>query len=609
MNITIDDTSPQFLYYSAGGTWLQNHTDDDQTSKYFKETFMATKTDGDSVSFTFNGTAIYIYGAKRANHGVYSIQLDGGSVSYQKGYDGTVQIQAVIYSATGLSADQEHTVVLTNLPSQSNPPPTGNIEYWFDVDYAIITSPMSGKIYTTTLDDTSSAFEYVGSAWTRAAPSKDLYNTTGHYTANPGDSLQMSFNGSSVQIFGSVAYNHGNYSISLDGREPSIHNGTFYTFKPSAALYTASGLEDGPHTLTMTNIGLPDLSKLYLGFDWAVVNSSVDPTTVNSGTTGTNITGSTNGLPTNPVTPEADGGSTNIPAIAGGVAGGVVGLALVAILAWFLHKRSKRNKEDLAYVMRSKGPMDLDGGEVKPYEHGTNAYHQPLPSSSSSDVGFPQNGIGQDLIPAAREIDHSRTPFLTAVPAPPPSNATSYPRSVNPPSSVGSPPSLAQRSNSSHLNPFGITAASTATFGHGHGSSPQGSSAGDDDSIVTPSPGGGGATTTRPAKSAGVALPFTARPPVLPPISSGSDSGHDMSELAPPPQPQPAFGRERNSSFGSQRMYVPGREQDMGPVPLPPARSGQGDGNEEDEEQEDQYGTLPPDYHQATQPLPGQQRS
>ncbi|OCF39000.1 hypothetical protein I317_07217 [Kwoniella heveanensis CBS 569] len=597
MNITLDDTSPQFLYYSTNETWRQEHPEDDQTGNYFKKTFMATKTDGDSASFTFNGTAVYIYGAKRDNHGTYSTQLDGGSVTYQKGYDGKLEMQAVIFSAVGLSAEHEHTVILTNLPSQTTPPGNATLEWWFDVDYAIVTTSMTGKVYTTTID-TSSAAEYFGSAWARGQGNKDLYNTTGHYTSNPGDYVQLSFNGSSVQMFGSLGDNHGNYSVSLDGSEPSVYNGTFFRSEPGVALYTASGLKDGPHTITMTNLGLPDLLKLYFGFNWAVVNSTIDPTTVDSGTTGTNVTDSVDGQPLNPVGPEG-GGSTNIAAIAGGVVGGVVGLALVAMLAWFLHKRSKRNEEGLEYVMRSTDPMDLDGGEVKPYHYSSNAYHRPLPSSSSSDAGFPQTEIAQQSIPAAREIDHSGTPFLTAIPAPPPSNATSYPRSVVSPAQAETSPSVAQHSASARLNTANYATPSAATFGHRHETSPQTSPTANDGLIVTPSPAGAGtAQGTNRSKTAGVALPYTARPPpVDTPTSSGNGNNPDTSNVSS----QPTLERQRASSFGSQRMYVPGREQDMGPVPVLP-----GDGDEEVGGGE--QGTLPPDYHQATEPFPGQRR-
>ena len=33
------------------------------------------------MTLTFNGTAVYVYGAKRANHGFYSGELTGWSAS------------------------------------------------------------------------------------------------------------------------------------------------------------------------------------------------------------------------------------------------------------------------------------------------------------------------------------------------------------------------------------------------------------------------------------------------------------------------------------------------------------------------------------------------
>jgi hypothetical protein len=125
------------------------------------------------MSLTFNGTAIYIYGAKRDNHGLYSsksnhvdfamteyddiAQLDGGNIQYQLGYSETDDIQALLYSAGGLSPNSEHTIVsliapllnwrelksdqvITNLPSQTTPPGNATIRWWLDIDYAVITA-------------------------------------------------------------------------------------------------------------------------------------------------------------------------------------------------------------------------------------------------------------------------------------------------------------------------------------------------------------------------------------------------------------------------------------------------------------------------------------
>jgi len=90
------------------------------------------------MTLTFNGTAVYVYGAKRTNHGFFSgeskpcdiadvlAQLDGGSVALISSFANPNEFQQVIFSAGGLSANQEHTVVslrsLTNLtldPHQS----------------------------------------------------------------------------------------------------------------------------------------------------------------------------------------------------------------------------------------------------------------------------------------------------------------------------------------------------------------------------------------------------------------------------------------------------------------------------------------------------------
>ena len=76
----------------------------------------------------------------------------------------------------------------------------------------------------------------------------------------------------------------------------------------------------------------------------------------------------------------------------------------------------------------------------------------------------------------------------------------------------------------------------------------------------------------RPTKSLGVALPYTAR-------SSGDIRTSTSLASSPPLQ---------------QQYNLPDRELDMGPVPML------------DEEEQEHPEMLPPDYHQATQPLPGQ---
>jgi hypothetical protein len=138
------------------------------------------------------------------------------------------------------------------------------------------------------------------------------------------------------------------------------------------------------------------------------------------------------------------------------------------------------------------------------------------------------------------------------IPPPPPSSNASYP-ALSPDQSRqrfdsarglrdANPPSAFDANRTSHQVP-----SDAGTFGQPR-------------STIPPA---------RQVKGSGAALPFTARRP----------STEDYS-LAQVP---------------SRRMVVSGRESDAGPLPLSPTS---------DESHE--MGVLPPDYHQATEPLPGQ---
>lgn len=340
----------------------------------------------------------------------------------------------------------------------------------------------------------------------------------------------------------------------------------------TSIVFQANNLTDGLHTVNVTNLG--NTAGSFFDFDYAVVNSTIDP----SGSTGNSTGGS------------GSGSSNNVGAIAGGVVGGVVGLALVVLLAWLLLRRSaRRKKDDYYYPKPVEGRMDLNGEEIKPYEHGMPSQRDPssytIPDMALDGTGsFHGYSTNNPRSPSAREADTSQTPFLSQVPPPTPSNTTSYPHSVDPStSSTGDAPSVL--GSSALPNSF--------TNGSGSTGEPTTNLPGQQRSFGTSS--ASGPTTGVPSiiaetKSAGVALPYTARIPEasaqLPPTASPprEDAPNRHSRVASP------------SASSTQRMYVPGRELDMGPVPLV-EEEGEGEGDDQ---------VLPPDYHQATQPILGQ---
>ncbi|WVQ84454.1 hypothetical protein IAT38_006606 [Cryptococcus sp. DSM 104549] len=569
MNITIDDVSPQFQYITANAStvgWMQDHTADPLVGRYFRSTFYGTANEGDSARLKFNGSAVTIYGAKRLNHGAYSTQLDGGNPEYRLGYSAADQFQQVLYHAEGLATDVEHEVILTNMPSRTSPPEGSNItEWWLDIDYAVITTSTSttDKIYTTAYDDTSSAVQYFGLGWARGPPlSPQLYyNTTAHISAIVGDSLELSFNGSSVQVFGGMYMDHGNYSISIDNQPAQSFDGSYFELQTGVSLYQASGLVDGPHKLVLTNIG-QNAAGTFVDFDYAVVNSTIDPTTPSI-----TADGSTTNIPNLPITSPADSSASalvagsgngsqsksNSGAIVGGAVGGVVGLALLVLLLWFWMRRRREHRLETDGFSRPgrAEAVDLSGGEVKPFEYsggrGLSAFTTSTlpvlssgsapsaPSSQSRESSYaPVLGHSPVDGPAAayRIPQPGGEPYLSRVPAPPPSNATSYSRSVPAPASSSSGSASASRNGSQPPASEGYTSFA-ASF----------------------------SPTATAEKSAA--------------------SRHSASTS--------------QGSFG--RMYVHGREMDVGPLgPMSEASS------------EWRHEVLPPDYTQATEPLPGQRR-
>jgi hypothetical protein len=79
------------------------------TPRYFGSTFRCTQTDNASGSLTFKGTGVWVYGAKRDNHGMFEMDLDG-QVTTSDGY-GANKAQELLFGQGGLDPDVEHTVV------------------------------------------------------------------------------------------------------------------------------------------------------------------------------------------------------------------------------------------------------------------------------------------------------------------------------------------------------------------------------------------------------------------------------------------------------------------------------------------------------------------
>ncbi|KAI0783837.1 hypothetical protein BC629DRAFT_1723730 [Irpex lacteus] len=235
-NLTIDDTSPLIQYDPAGG-WSDSSHADDYWSAYSNGTFHATDQLGAKATLTFNGSAVYLYGAFRPNHDIYWTTLDG-STSIRNGNPNSTEnlFQRLMYSAEDLSSEQ-HQLIVENKYNTSGPS-------WVDVDYVLVTSG-DGIL---SWDDSPNDFI------------TSYYNNTMHRTSQTSATATISFEGNAITVYGATSTNHAAFSVALDGGVPIVLNGSAPVPRFQNMLL---------HTLTMSNV---DTTGMWFDLDKVVVS-------------------------------------------------------------------------------------------------------------------------------------------------------------------------------------------------------------------------------------------------------------------------------------------------------------------------------------------------
>ncbi|KAH8827747.1 hypothetical protein DL96DRAFT_1115101 [Flagelloscypha sp. PMI_526] len=250
-NITIDDTSPMIRYEGAWKDAGTNGTDPMQP-RYANQTFHATQSVSSRAILKFNGTAVYIYGARRFNHGQFTVDVDGETESLDGKADPD-EFQQVLYSKTGLSPNQEHEVTLTN----------GINPDYVDIDFIVATlgDGQEGRMaQVEQFDDTTPKIGYSGN-WEVNGPSQFIiqaFNASYRATKDPSGFLTLPFSGNSIRVYGGTGRNHGPYSVTLDGGQAQVYNGSTpsdVVYRGQQLLYLASNLPAGNHSLTLSNLG------------------------------------------------------------------------------------------------------------------------------------------------------------------------------------------------------------------------------------------------------------------------------------------------------------------------------------------------------------------
>ncbi|ODO05383.1 hypothetical protein L198_02076 [Cryptococcus wingfieldii CBS 7118] len=579
MEVIINDVSPQLEYYtgeSSTSGWIVNHGlnttyPDTYTSSYLKSTFHGTFGDGDRVVYTFNGTEVGVFGGKRPNHGSFGVILDDEAEIVSDGYSEKSIFNQALYTRSGLDPSVEHTITITNRPNDQTSAAAG-IDHWLDIDYISTSLPLSEgtQLQTTFIDDTSVIIMYPDTWALFGSGDGGFYNLTDHLTSTIGDEMSFQFTGSSIQLFASVNTDHGNYSVTLDGGDARVYNAENWELIYGTPMFTATGLGEGNHTIKLSNLGGGGGENVF-GFDYAVVNSTSSSPSSSAGVSATTKVISSAGE--NPFTvtehqsssaspspsssasssnstaivgasSDSSSSSTNVGALAGGIVGGLIALSLLTFLAFWLLRRRRRQQQ-----------------QHKPRVDSFYAGWAPAPGPPAGEVWpgvYSGGGLGTSEVREARPGNSNTVthPSMSSYPAPSPPVAGAYARPGTPCSTPSS-----------------------------HQSYPQ-----------SPSP-------SQPQQEDSSPLFFAHVPP--PPTSNASS--YPLSFYTPSALPTSYAASSRASE--EQESLPRGLNRYQQGFGL-----GGGGGNalrlSEGPDQPDQEGggrgVLPPDYAQATRPLPGE---
>ncbi|KAJ7260917.1 hypothetical protein B0H12DRAFT_1274722 [Mycena haematopus] len=354
-NFTIDNINP-LIQYAPAGAWIEGSDTEDPLGHDYSNngTFTLCTTKGSSATFIFNGTQVFVNGAKRSNHGPYSVTLDG-TQTLLNGFSEDA-VFGPLFVSNVLLQDQ-HTVTITNQLNNASFP-------YLDIDFITYTTTIPDNGETKALEDTDPAFTYTPpTSWTTDLSTSQLTGfsgNNGHATTTTGASVTVSFSGTFISLFGPVGPTIARYTVELDGVNAGTFDATKQAYTPQVALFQTSGLEAGQHTLEL--ISQPAISGQILAIDYVQVSpsSTASRADTSGSASGSTALTSASGSPTGSSTPTKSRHVTCVlqvrcpltppsssvgPAI-GGAVGGAVVLAILIFHIFLVCRRKRRREQD-----------------------------------------------------------------------------------------------------------------------------------------------------------------------------------------------------------------------------------------------------------------------
>ncbi|THH05379.1 hypothetical protein EW145_g4839 [Phellinidium pouzarii] len=290
-------------------------------------TFTLTSASGATATFAFNGTGVWLYGAKRSNHGLYSVALDGNKQNFSGNVPvGDDEFQVPLFSASGLTLGA-HTLVLENEGTSPS-------EMFLDVDFIRWETQLGQDNYTlnqtlTQATSSSLSFQFSGFGW----ESSGVPTEAGLSTDEPGDYATLAFEGKENPVMKFLGPSCGLFGVQVDDGAINTYNASRPENATDQLIYYGSNLGSGQHILQVTNMQTPTggSTTQTLVISQAEVIAASAPSSSSSSHENNTVSATSSS-------------KSNKSALIGGLCGSLIFLGLLVLGLWlWLRKRRFRH--------------------------------------------------------------------------------------------------------------------------------------------------------------------------------------------------------------------------------------------------------------------------
>ena len=215
---------------------------------------------GETASFTFTGTSVTWIGRRSTSSGIALVRVDGGPPTEVNLYAQFFEVRTPVLTLHGLS-DGRHTLTI-EVTGRKDPRASSSVVV---VDAFGVQAPIVSHLQETDPDVSFSAgwMHLDNGQWSGGGVRSGSDPAIGgaRVTETAGASVTLKFRGTAISWIGYRGPDAGIARVQLDGRVIREVNLYSKSQKVQEVVFTASGLADAPHTLTIEATGGKDAAS------------------------------------------------------------------------------------------------------------------------------------------------------------------------------------------------------------------------------------------------------------------------------------------------------------------------------------------------------------